>query len=156
MTTTSTSRNHGRTPKASTQSIPTTPKARKRKRDRIRAAAKNRTFGVSTIAVIGTVALGALGYLGFRKIDAERLKADPTAKPLADEIVDRASSMAGDVRDKATTIASDVKGRAATLASEVSGRASATVHDLGVKTGAIKDRIADEAQEAADEIRRRG
>jgi len=144
MTTTTTKRGAGRTPKASTQSIPTTPKTRIRKRDRIRDAATSRTFGVSAIAIIGTAALGALGYLGFRKVDADRQKADPTAKPLADAIVDRATAIAGDVKDRAQSIASDV-----------SDRASATVHDLGRTAQAVKEDVAARVGFGTDESRRR-
>ena len=125
-----TNANPGRTPKASTQTPPTTPKARVRKRDRIRAAAKGKTFGMSTIALIGTAAVGILGYVGFRKVDADRLKADPTAKPLADEIVDRATSAAATARDKVQTVAGDV-----------AEKTSATVHDLGRTAVSVKDDI---------------
>lgn len=141
MTTTTNKRGPGRPRKNSTNSSAQT---RVRKRDRIRDAATSRTFGVSAIALIGTAALGALGYLGFRKVDADRLKADPNAKPLADEIVDRASAIAGDVKDRAQSIAADV-----------SDRASATVHELGRTAHAVKEDVAARTGFETEESRRR-
>lgn len=101
-----------------------------RKRDRIRAAVDQKTLGVAAVATIGALAAGAIGFLGFRRIDAGRRRADPQAKPLADEIRDRASSAASGVMERASDIASDVR-----------DRASATVHEIGTRAGAIKDEV---------------
>jgi hypothetical protein len=119
----------------------TTP--RMRKRDRIRSAAGQKTLGVAALATIGAVTAGFIGLLGFRKLDADRLKADPNAKPLADEIRDRAASAAVQVRDKATELATDVKDRATEIAGDVRDTTSATVHDLGKRATAIKDEVVD-------------
>jgi hypothetical protein len=126
-----TNSNPGRTPRASTQTPPTTPKARVRKRDRIRTAAKGKTFGMSTMGLIATAAIGVLGYVGFRKVDADRLKADPNARPLADEIVDRATTATSTARDKVQDVAG-----------AVAAKTSATVHDLGEAAASLKDDVA--------------
>jgi len=114
-----------------------------RKRDRIRSAVDQKTLGVAAIATLGAIAAGAIGVLGFRRIDADRLKADPDAKPLADEIRDRASSTASHVAGKASEIAGDVMDRASEMASDVRDTTRATVHDIGKRAGAIKDEVID-------------
>ncbi len=135
--------NRGRRAPRTVAAAKTADKARVRKRDRIRSAVDQKTLGVAAIATLGAIAAGAIGILGFRKIDADRLKSDPNAKPLADEIRDRASSTASHVSHKASEIASDVLDRASEIASDVREGTKATVHDIGKRAGAIKDEVLD-------------